>query len=100
MQHGKVMIPKADSNTVCRMYVMLPMTDDGRFYHVLNVLFIFRVFIVCIKFLDVRFYICPSCVIQNSLQLERFSDDRSERCGRWQWRITIFRALGRDQLRA
>ena len=55
MQHDKVMIPKADSNTVCRMYVMLPMTDDGRFYHVLNVLFIFRVFIVCIKFFDVFF---------------------------------------------
>jgi len=33
-----------DSNTVCRMYVILPTTNDECFYFVLNVFFIFHVF--------------------------------------------------------
>ena len=64
------------------MYVILLMTDDERFYHVFKRVFHFPRFLR-FNFFSSMFYICVFCVIQNSLQLKRFSDDRSERCGRW-----------------
>jgi len=37
MQHGKIIVQEAQSNTVCRKLRYFILTDDERFYHVLNV---------------------------------------------------------------
>ena len=44
MQHGKIIVQEAQSNTVCRKLRYFILTDDERFYHVLNVFLIFSRF--------------------------------------------------------